>query len=1000
MKIPISIFLKETTKETCRLLYTLLPNIGGEKWWDKSVIGKLSHQQQNRVQRGQVSKLEDLDLAALLRVFDKNWFEISDKANLPYEGRNLVKEVQQVRHRAFHQGAENPKLDDIYRDLDTLKRYLSMIDADSDLLEKLEGERRRLLEEMTGPVSTDDDPTSSSDSEPPKDTSDELITPEAKDNEEREGHPEIGLQIKDLAPGAGENAQIRNVLSTTTFVGIDFGTSTTVVSHVGIEPERQAVVAIPIPVKQYDELGCCIEHHLVSSCIAWTGNELLVGQGAAKLKNDGAYAEDKNIWSNFKMELGIDLGPQYTRSELYDEAGQAVIRKPQDAAKVFFSYLRTQIETFVDEQKLPKHIIYSVSVPAAFEANQRQDLCNALSEAGIKLPKYGIIDEPNAAFISYLLETLQLGTGIADSIAENKRNVMVFDFGAGTCDISILRVSGKEGKLASRNMAISQFHALGGNNIDRQIVRESLLQQLTDELEDEIDFTTAELDQVVIPRLQPTAEALKIQFCKYIATNWQEKNIDPSSEMNRFACGKPVTLMIRGKELAIQKPGISFSDFADIMKPFLSTNQSEWSPVRRQNDLVSIFEPVQSAIAKAGIKKQDVDMVLFIGGSSLNPYVQNAIKQYFGRFVETITQSDLRTPVSKGTAINSFIVNGLGREIIKPITSETIYLVTTGGGLTELVPASTEIPTDNIFLDNLNIERDKQVKVEFPVCVTNMDKVLAVIELHAVPGRHFIKGEQVTLNCKIDENKLLKITAKCGNQMVKGALVNPLANKELTPEESRMMEAKQRLYISMSENKGSPPVHAVLSYAYACQEANHFIQAAEAFQAVERLDSNRDFSTQICYLYSRSGKMRLSSKWSELAYKREPSAVTAFNLALDKERNGDMEEYERLMEESLKHDPTHAAALEIYGNYLKRKSDPKGIPMIETAFEELKGHFDNNDLDKDNFFRLRRAADTLGRTDVIEQIERREKDLQTRGQQYNQNNLVGCAAIEMRTEGG
>ena len=150
MNVTLSVFLKATTKETCRLLSELLPQVGGDDWWAKTVKAKLSYHQQRRIEDGQIVGMEDLDLAALMRVFDRNWYEITSKTRYPDEARNLVKEVQQIRHRASHEGAGDPPLEDVYRDLDTLQRYLTLVEADQDLLQELDDQRRGILEAMRG----------------------------------------------------------------------------------------------------------------------------------------------------------------------------------------------------------------------------------------------------------------------------------------------------------------------------------------------------------------------------------------------------------------------------------------------------------------------------------------------------------------------------------------------------------------------------------------------------------------------------------------------------------------------------------------------------------------------------------------------------------------------------------------------------------------------------------------------------------------------------------
>jgi len=938
--------------------------------------------------------LEDLDLVALLWVFIRNWYEIADKAGYTNEDRTLVHEVKEIRNRAAHKGTVEPHVKDVYRDLDTLRRYLALIKADGDLMEKLEGQCQHVLALMLGDKSTNDGEENKNDS------SEDSV----EDSVSGEPHAEPplpstnakpasqGVPIELLGRDAGGNENVNQLLSEKTFVGIDFGTSTTFVSYVTIDEESGALMAEPIPIIQYDELGGSIEDHLVPTCIAWTGQELLVGQGAARLKSEYQYG--RNIWFSFKMDLGTDLGPQYYNTELSGESGPVVIQKPQHAAKVFFSYLHEQIEAFVSTQQLPQEIIYSASVPAAFEANQRQDLCNALKEAGINLPKYGIIDEPNAAFISYLCDTLKSGTGIAESINKNRRNILVFDFGAGTCDISILEVSAEGKRIVSKNKAISQFHALGGDNIDRQIVRKVLLDQLFEQNDVSVDFTSDEIAKGIIPKLQQAAEDLKVQCCKYITNNWDGSDIKPFVESGHSVSGNDVeTFYIHGTGLCLKHPTMTYKDFAQVMEPFLDPEAVYDEMVHRREDVISIFEPVISAMGKAEMEKDDLDMVLFVGGSSQSPFLQSVVQDYFGRFVEGVVQSDLRIPVSRGTAINSFMVNGLDCEIIKPITSEPFYVVTKGRELHEILPAGSEIPSEDFFTDDLEVQRDGQEKVELPICVTSEDKLLDIMKVSAPEDRPFKKGDTVKLTCSFDENKRLQVRAEIGGEMVTVIKQNPLANIGLTPAESHMLEARRNLYVSALKGNGQPSVNAMLHYADACKKADHFIGAAEAFGAVVRLDPStlKDFATNICYYYSRANKQRLSNKWAEIDYKRYPTEISAFNLAIIKKDEEDLATYEKLMEESLEINPECEATLEMYGHYLKEKGYPKGLSMIEKAFERFESLFKRNELEHNDFGRFRRAAITLGRSDVVQQIDRREKDLMPADGEYSEHNLAVSA---------
>ena len=101
-----------------------------DDWWEKHVVDRLSFQQQRMVQEHGFTRLEQLDLAALLRVLDQNWFELSGDFRLPREGRNWVKELQTVRNKWAHASIEESPASEQFRDADTLGRLLNLLDAE------------------------------------------------------------------------------------------------------------------------------------------------------------------------------------------------------------------------------------------------------------------------------------------------------------------------------------------------------------------------------------------------------------------------------------------------------------------------------------------------------------------------------------------------------------------------------------------------------------------------------------------------------------------------------------------------------------------------------------------------------------------------------------------------------------------------------------------------------------------------------------------------------
>lgn len=119
-----------------------------DDWWQKHVIDRLSFQQQRHAQERGYRVLCDLDFAALLRVLDQNWFELSSELSFPKEARNWVKELQTVRNKWAHQSTKDVPTSEIYRDADTLGRVLNVLGAAPDVLTLVEAAKTEALSHL------------------------------------------------------------------------------------------------------------------------------------------------------------------------------------------------------------------------------------------------------------------------------------------------------------------------------------------------------------------------------------------------------------------------------------------------------------------------------------------------------------------------------------------------------------------------------------------------------------------------------------------------------------------------------------------------------------------------------------------------------------------------------------------------------------------------------------------------------------------------------------
>ena len=136
-----------TTVELAKFLSAHLPVFGAD-WWKEHVEDRLSFQQQRVVREHELTKLEQLDFAALLRIIDQNWYELSQTLKLPREGRTWVKELQTVRNRWAHLSSEDIAPSEIYRDADTLGRFLDMLGAAPESIAAVEAAKTDSLSSM------------------------------------------------------------------------------------------------------------------------------------------------------------------------------------------------------------------------------------------------------------------------------------------------------------------------------------------------------------------------------------------------------------------------------------------------------------------------------------------------------------------------------------------------------------------------------------------------------------------------------------------------------------------------------------------------------------------------------------------------------------------------------------------------------------------------------------------------------------------------------------
>lgn len=795
------------------------------------------------------------------------------------------------------------------------------------------------------------------------------------------------VTINSLFPAVREFG-IENTLTdifNTTFIGIDFGTSTTVVSIGQLSRETKKIKTEAIWLNQKLSDGAVMSSDKIPSVIAWYNNDLLVGTGAADLKY--VLRKGINVWYSFKMELGEDLGAAYYNSELGRNANVTILNA-KDATSIFFKYLKTQIDRYIRNNNLPTNIKYAVSIPASFEANQRKELVEALKQNGIEVTKQALIDEPNAAFISYVKETTQEGNPLKLPDDYNLQ-VLVFDFGAGTCDVSILEI-GKDLKgLYSKNLSISRFEKLGGDDIDRYIAIEILFPQLLNEnkLKKE-DFRTPEINKSIIPRLLKAAEQLKILISKKVGLSAEGRTLPPLSiSPDVVTLDYAIEIDTKKGKIKLSTPRLAYKEFYEVMKNFVSEKKlNSKSKYEDQDQYISIFNPVQSALKKANLSDDEIDYVLLIGGSSKNPYIQNALSEFF-KDSELLIPRDLQTHVSAGASIHSLLFNGFGKNLIQPITSEPFLLLTKDETPKVILRAGTQIPSELVLIDDLVTDRDGQEIIELPIFIGNQSKMLFNIRIYSNSNNGFKINTPIRVELELNADKLLMIRATVDGIQASVEPLNPFANKALSSEERMILRAEKQANIDAEKNGGTPTKKSLKSLSEVYEKAGSALRAAETLELMSEIyEDSVDFSS-IGILYSNAGYDDKAIELYEKALKKNRNSNTILNLAL-KLRWRNRTKYIKLIQEAFDMDPSDPETLVEMGRIEKNNNLDKATEYFQKAFDIYNRKFELNKKLRDwEYSWFAAVAEELGKHDFAQKI-RESKPQEDSEKLYNAKNLV------------
>lgn len=667
-------------------------------------------------------------------------------------------------------------------------------------------------------------------------------------------------------------------------VGIDLGTTNCTVAEIVYDPARSGPVkAVCRPVRQTG-IGARGEV-MVPSLVALHSGKVHIGQGARDLPFI-APAFAPRLYRNFFRDTKNYMGLR----RVFHQAPQG-FQTARDIAAHLLRFLREDICS----SGRPDNVV--ISIPASFQLAQRRDTVSAAEQAGFGRTR--LVDEPMAAFLDFAAHNGRQCLGQPGQT----RTLLVFDFGGGTCDTALYRVTVSEADSPLRvaPLAVSRYHRLGGADLDLAIVHEVLLPEMCRQSDvHPLDISYRDKRNVLVPVLLNAAERLRIRLSE-----------DQSSLLEEsIECA-----LSDGRTVRLDNPGLSLAQFEKTLAPFVDRDVL-WPLENEHRTTCSLFGPLDDVLRRAGLTANNVDDILLAGGCCRMLQIRKAVSGHFpkARLFAPRDAASLHHCVARGAAWEAFFQGMFGRSVIAPAAGDSVRLNTSSGPL-ELVPRGTVLPypgkgRELIELNCLAVpDQGASTEMELRLDIEDSDARLLnrrTWTLDSAPCR----GEPLILSYRMDGNQDLHMQlrlARDPEQAFACTIENPLVhvvNPDAKRERIQELEELQH----GGTLRGDKLRNAMTELADLYVDLGHKEQALGLYrEIIARFGPNTYLLNRIGLIYRNMREYQRAEKHFRLAREQSPDSAPLFNLALTLSDQDRTDEALKTVREALNEKP-HASA--------------------------------------------------------------------------------------------